>query len=347
MAAWTAAAEHVDGKWGPVFERVERVQRRIADMIGGRPEDIAFDQNTHALVSRFLSALPLHRGRPHLVTTDGEFHSIARQLRRLSEEGIEVTWVSATPVETLSERLAAAIRPDTAALLTSTVLFQTATQVPNLHVAVAAAHAQGAAVLLDAYHAFGALPFRLDELGADPIFVIAGGYKYVQWGEGVCWMRVPPGCTLRPVLTGWFSDFEHLSSPRKDGLIGYGSTGSSRFAGSTFDPVSFYRAAAVIEFFEAQGLDLPRLRALSLTQTDRIIAGLAPHFEVLTPHAHALRGGFVAIRLPGASAIVDALRHRGIFVDSRADVLRLGPAPYVTLDDIDIAVDHLRALCKA
>lgn len=346
LAAWTAAAEHVDGKWGPVFEKAERVKRYIADAIGGRAEDIALDQNTHALVSRFLSALPLHTGRPHLVTTDGEFHSMARQLRRLSEDGVEITWVPAAPVETLAERLAAAIRPDTAALLASTVLFQTATRVPNLPVAVAAAHAQGAAVLLDAYHGFGALPFSLDELGADPVFVVAGGYKYAQWGEGVCWMRVPPGCTLRPILTGWFSDFAHLSEPRGDGLIGYGDTGASRFAGSTFDPVSVYRAAAVIDFFEAQGMDLPRLRALSLTQTDRLIAQLAPHFEVLTPTEHALRGGFVAVRVPDASAIVDALRHRGIFVDSRADVLRLGPAPYVMLDDIDVAVDHLRALCQ-
>ena len=347
LAAWTAAAEHVDGKWGPVFERVERVKHYIADMIGGRAEDIALEQNTHTLVSRFLSALPLHRGRPHLVTTDGEFYSMARQLRRLGEDGVEVTWVPSAPVATLAERLAAAIRPDTAALLASTVLFQTSTQVPNLPVAIAAAHAHGAAVLLDAYHAFGALPFRLDELGTDPIFVVAGGYKYAQWGEGVCWMRVPPGCTMRPVLTGWFSDFEHLAGPRNGGLIGYGSTGASRFAGSTFDPVSVYRAVAVIDFFEAQGMDVHRLRALSLIQTDRLIAGLAPHFEVLTPTEPALRGGFVAVRVPEASAVVDALRHRGIFVDSRADVLRLGPAPYVTLDDIDVAVDHMRALCKA
>ena len=347
LAAWTAAAEHVDGKWGPVFEQVARVQGYIADLIGGRPEDIAIDQNTHALVSRFLSALPLHRGRPHVVTTDGEFHSMARQLRRLGEDGVEITWVPAAPVATLAARLAAAIRPDTAALMASTVLFQTATRVPDLKVAVAAAHAQGAAVLLDAYHGFGAMPFRLEDFGDDPIFVVSGGYKYAQWGEGVCWMRVPPDCPLRPIYTGWFSDFEHLSAPRTDGLIGYGSTGASRFAGSTFDPVSFYRAAAVIDFFEAQGLDMPRLRALSLTQTDRLIAGLDADFEVLTPRDHALRGGFVAVRIPGASAIVDALRRRGIFVDSRADVLRLGPAPYVTFDDIDVAVDHLRALCQA
>ena len=46
-------------------------------------------QNTHELVMRFLSALDL-RARPRLVTTDGEFHTLRRQLARLAEEGLEV-----------------------------------------------------------------------------------------------------------------------------------------------------------------------------------------------------------------------------------------------------------------
>lgn len=344
LRAWQDAADRVDDKWDAVFGQVARVQGYIAACIGAQPDEIALGQNTHELVTRFLSALPLAE-RPHLVTTAGEFHSLSRQLARLEEAGIAVTRVAVDPIDTLSARMATAMRPTTAALLASTVLFQTATVVPHLDVAVVAAQAQGAQVLLDAYHAFGVVPFSLADYGTDPIFVVAGGYKYAQWGEGVCWMRVPADCALRPVFTGWFSDFAHLDALQGGGPIGYGPTPATRFAGSTFDPVSVYRAAAVIDFFEREALTLPRLRALSLQQTGRLIARLVADFQVLTPFVDAARGGFVAVRVPDASAIVARLRQRGIFVDSRADILRLGPAPYISLHSIDVAVDHLRELC--
>lgn len=344
IEAWQDAADRVDGKWDAVFGKVVRVQSWIAERIGAQPDDIALGQNTHELVTRFLSALPLTE-RPHLVTTAGEFHSLSRQLARLEEAGVEVSRIAVEPIATLAKRLADAVRPTTAALLASTVLFQTSTIVPNLAVAVAAAQAQGAQVLLDAYHAFGVVPFAVGDYGADPVFVVAGGYKYAQWGEGVCWMRVPSGCQLRPVFTGWFSDFANLDALQNGGPIGYGPTSATRFAGSTFDPVSVYRAAAVIDFFDREDLSLARLRALSLQQTGRLIARLAADFTVLTPFEDAARGGFVAISHPGAADIVKGLRQRGIFVDSRGDVLRLGPAPYISLHSIDVAVDHLRELC--
>ena len=79
------------------------------------------------------------------------------------------------------------------------------------------------------------------------MFVVAGGYKYAQWGEGVCFLRVPPGgAALRPLYTGWFAGFAELDAPRDRARpTGYEADGASAFAGSTFDPASFYRAAAV------------------------------------------------------------------------------------------------------
>ncbi|MEZ4465996.1 MAG: hypothetical protein R3F43_16435 [bacterium] len=267
-----------------------------------------------------------------------------RQLRRLAEAGIEVTRVPAAPVATLAARLAAAVRPDTAALMASTVLYRTAAIVPGLAEAVAAAQRVGAEVLLDAYHGFNIVPTRLEDFGAEPLFLVAGGYKYAQWGEGACFMRVPAGSSLRPVYTGWFADFAHLGDERTDGRVGYGADGAERFAGSTFEPTSLYRAAAVAAFFHREHLTVERLRALSMTQTARIVERLAPRLEILSPLRPDERGGFVAIRVAHAPLVVGTLRQRGIYVDSRGDVLRLGPAPYVAADDLEQALDHVLAL---
>ncbi|MXW17591.1 MAG: hypothetical protein F4Z83_08630, partial [Gemmatimonadetes bacterium] len=90
--AWLDAAEHVDDKWNRAFEVADEVRAGYRRLLDDPDGHIALGQNTHELVIRFLSALPL-RERPRLVTTDGEFHTIRRQLDRLEEEGIEVVRV--------------------------------------------------------------------------------------------------------------------------------------------------------------------------------------------------------------------------------------------------------------
>ncbi len=345
LQAFDDAANWVDDKWGRVMAKADRVRRAVSHRMGGDPADVALAPNTHELVTRFLSALPLLE-RPHLVTTDGEFHTIDRQLRRLAEVGIEVTRVPVEPVASLSERLAAALRPDTAAVLASTVLFRTSAIVTGLPEVVAKAQALGVEVLLDAYHAFNAIPFTIKDFaspGSSPsVFVVGGGYKYAQWGEGCCFMTVPAGCTLRPVDTGWFADWGGLTGDRAAAEVAYGASGAERFAGSTFEPTSFYRAAAVADFFDAHDLTVERLRALSLEQTGRLLDRAEGRFPILTPREN--RGGFVALHVPGAAEVVKALRPRGVFADSRGDILRLGPAPYVPLEDLDAAVDQVLAL---
>ena len=49
-------------------------------------------------------------------------------------------------------------------------------------------------------------------------------------------------------------------------------------------------------------------------------------------------GGFLALRAPGARQIQRDLAARGVLTDSRADILRLGPAPYLTDAQLEAAV---------
>jgi kynureninase len=344
LRAFDDAAEHVDDKWSRAFEVAEVVRDCIAQHVGGTSREVALASNTHELVARFLSALPL-RTRPRLVTTTGEFHTLYRQLRRLSEEGVAVTFVDAHPVETLAERLLAEVNHDVAAVLTSTVLFETSSIVSGLKTLVSEAKKRGAEVLLDVYHAMNVVPMGAEDThGA---FVTGGGYKYAQWGEGVCFLRVPKGCELRPVYTGWFADFAHLAERRSDVQVTYASDGAERFAGATYDPTSHYRAAEVIAFFREQGLTVEVLRALSLRQTERIIQTLdAAGLAVVTPKEPTRRGGFVSVRCDHASTVVDTLRRGDVWVDARGDLVRLGPAPYTTDDEIDQATAALIAAVR-
>ncbi|MCY4574266.1 MAG: kynureninase [Gemmatimonadetes bacterium] len=361
--AWLDAAEMVDDKWGRAFEVADEVRAGYRRLLDDPDGHIALGQNTHELLIRFLSALPL-RERPRLVTTDGEFYTIRRQLDRLEEEGIEVVRVggqgdtggvqsTGARGDSMAERVIRAVDDRTAAVLVSSVLFRDARIVGGLDDIAAACARVGAELLVDAYHSLNAVPFSVVEMGLGNAFVMGGGYKYCQLGEGNCFLRFPRDCGLRPVLTGWFAEFGALAGAGGDEDAGddkgarrhvmYGK-GDVRFAGSTYDPVSHYRAAAVFRFFHEQGLTVDRLRDASLAQIRRLAAGV----DALDLDPRVLsrdravrlsqRGGFLTMETPVAGEICCNVRGHGVYADYRGRVLRLGPAPYVTGEQLDEAV---------
>jgi len=328
--AWLDTAELDDDVWDKAFERANEVRRGFARLLDDAPDRIALAPNTHELVVRFLSALPLQR-RPKLITTDGEFHTIRRQLDRLAEEGIEVVKVAAEPAATLAERLAQRVDDRTAAVLVSAVLYTNAHIVPDLRATLEACEWSGAELLVDAYHALNAIPFSLKVEGLEGAYVVGGGYKYCQLGPGNAFLRFPADTTLRPVVTGWFSEFTDLSKA-PSGRVEYGP-GPARFAGATYDFTSHYRGAAVFKFFEEQKLTPERLRELSQHQLEALSVGLGIELEVPL----IAIGGFLAFRSAEAQKFQTKLRKQDVWTDYRGDTVRLGPAPYITVEQLETA----------
>jgi kynureninase len=343
--AWLDAAELVDDVWDVAFEKANDVRRGFARLLNDSVDRIALAPNTHDLVVRFLSALPLTQ-RPKLLTTDGEFHTIRRQLDRLAEEGIEVVKVAAVPAATLAERLAQVVDDRTAAVLVSAVLYTTAHIVPNLRAVLEACARVGAELLVDAYHALNAIPFSIKKEGLGEAYVVGGGYKYCQLGGGNAFLRMPADCALRPVVTGWFSEFAELAEAPRPGKVDYGA-GPARFAGATYDLTSHYRGAAVFKFFEEQKLTPERLRDLSQHQVGLLASGfdaLGTDPKVISRDRAALSasGGFLVMQTPHAARFSATLKERGVWTDYRGELLRLGPAPYLTEDQLRAAIVALR-----
>jgi kynureninase len=346
LEAWQDAAEHADLKWERAFAKAERMRAGVRRLLSDPDAPVALAGNTHELVLRFLSALPLG-ARPKLATTDGEFHTLRRQLGRLAEEGIEVVRLPARPVETLAERLAAEASA-ASAVLVSAVLFEDSSIVPGLPALAAACAAADAELLVDAYHALGCLPFTI--AGLERAWIVGGGYKYLQLGEGNCFLRLPPQAdVLRPAITGWFAEFEELHAAHEPGATEY-PRGSMRFAGSTYDPTSHYRAARVFDFFEEQGLTPERLRESYLAQT----TVLAERFDALAlDDVRRQRdipleafGGFLALESERAEELSRRLLEAGVVTDSRGHYLRLGPAPYHSDEQLEAAVEHLGRVAR-
>jgi kynureninase len=343
--AWLDAAEHVDDKWDLAFVRAERVRdgyRRLLEDPGG---EIALAPATHDLLIKWLSSLPL-RDRPRIVTTDGEFHAARRQLDRLAEVGIEIVKVAARPAESIGERIAAAVDDRTAAVIVSAVFYDNGHVAGGLDAALAACQRVGAELLVDAYHALNVLPFGLGAWGLTDAWVTGGGYKYLQLGEGNAFLRVPPGRDPLPIATGWFAEFDTMTDRKIPGRVAWGGV-ASRFAGATYDPTSHYRASEVFDYFVGRGLTPELLRETYQHQ----VGILAERFDALDRDPTVIDrdrsvpldriGGFLALRSPRAGELRAELNRRGVWCDHRGEVLRLGPAPYLSDRQLEDAIAAL------
>ncbi|WP_424982811.1 kynureninase [Labedaea rhizosphaerae] len=341
VEAFEDASRAVDEKWSLAFAKADRVRAGFRSWLADDGA-MALGANTHELVLRMLSAVDL-RARPRLVTTDGEFHTLRRQLTRLEEAGVEVVRVAASPADTLAGRVASVVDSRTAAVLVSAVLFETSRIVPGLAEVASTCALHGAEFVVDVYHALGVMEFPLAAHGLTDAWVVGGGYKYLQLGEGNCFLRLPAHAdTLRPVITGWYAEFGALAAPPQPGQVAYG-TGGDRFAGSTYDPTSHYRAARVFDFFAAQGMTPAALRERYLAQTSLLANEIAAlGLDVATDRANF--GGFVSVRTPDAGRFQEALAQRGVLTDARGPHLRFGVAPYLTDDQLRSAVAELASI---
>ena len=147
------------------------------------------------------------------------------------------------------------------------------------------------------------------------------------------------------MVTGWFAEFGDLERPPAGG-VAYNAA-DDRFAGATYDPTSHYRAAEVFDFFVEQGLDPALLRRVSQHQVGRLRElfdglDLDPGLIDRDRDVPLERlGGFLALRSPRAGELHAALAARGVSTDYRGEVLRLGPAPYLSGRQLEEAVEIL------
>lgn len=346
------AAKHIDDKWLAAFEKADRVRDFYRSLLGESNAQVALGASTHELILRFLSDLNCFKqsmARPiKIVTTDGEFHSLRRQLNRLKDLNVNIEVVPVHPSSTLAERINSKLDDNTDAVMVSAVFFGTSEIFKDVGLVAKAAESLNIPCLVDAYHALNVVPFNLNAWQLSSAFIVAGGYKYCQAGEGNCMLRIPQSYQGSPIITGWYAEFDVLN--QAPGKVGFGS-GQSAFAGSTYDPSSHYRAAEVFDFFEAQHLSDTKLRELSQQQISQLwqgieAMGLSHECLSLPSHAIADNAGFLALTTAKASEWVAELAQLGVLCDSRGNQLRFGPAPYVTTSQLEQALNVVEDLAR-
>ncbi|WP_445666483.1 aminotransferase class V-fold PLP-dependent enzyme [Fodinibius sp. AD559] len=343
--SFDVAASDVDNKWEAAFEKVEMLRSYLRNFYDDPNGMYCLGQNTHQLLVSWLSSFDL-QDKPKVITTDSEFYSMSRQLKRLQEERLEIVTIDGH-ANNIVEQIERQIDDRVSAVMLSRVYFNSG--IVNQHISEIAevTRAHNVPFLIDDYHGTNVVPLSISDENLTDCYLLIGGYKYLQWGEGNCFLRYPEDCNLRPAITGWFASFSKLDESKEKEKVSYADP-NQRFASGTFDSTSQFRAAKVVEFFENMELTpqvlhkqyQAQIKLLRDTFLDRDF-----DTEIIQlAHQQPVKniGGFLALQSPFARTIREKLMEQGVFTDARGDILRFGVAPYITTQQISKAMDELK-----
>lgn len=338
-------ADRVDTKWDIGFEKTEIMRNYLRDFYDDPDGYYCREQNTHVLLVSWLSSFDL-KNKPKIITTTGEFHSMSRQLKRLDEEYLDIVEVPHGSDQQLLEKIKNELDDKTSAVMISRIYFETAEINTKISEIAKACRDAGVPLMIDDYHGTNVVPLSVKEEKLEDCYILIGGYKYLQWGEANCFLRFPKECDLRPVITGWFASFETLDQPQTNGPIQF-DEGDQRFATATYDPISQFRAAEVVNFFRKQGLTPDVLHQQYQSQvkylTEIFDDGNKKEYRIERSHNRPIEetGGFLSLRSLHARTLRANLLAKGIFTDARDQILRLGPAPYTTSKQCEDVINEL------
>ena len=343
LAVPAAVADTVEREWGRDliaswnangwWTLPARVGDRIGALVGAAPGQVLCGDSTSVQLFQVLIGLArLRPGRSVIVTDEANFPTdqyLADSAARLL--GLRVVRVSPRDV-------ASVLGPDVAVVAFSAIDYRTG-ELWDADGITAAAHDAGALVSWDLAHAAGAVPFGLDAIVADA--AVGCSYKYLNGGPGApAWIYLAERhqAAIDLPLTGWQGhavpfDLDGHYTPAAgiaQSRIGTPPVLSMRALDAALDTFDGVAAADV----RAKSL---ALTALAIERADALGVG------TVTPREPARRGSQVALQLPQAYEVTQALIARGVVGDFRApDLVRLGFAPlYLRFVDVWDAFDVL------
>ncbi|WP_446743691.1 aminotransferase class V-fold PLP-dependent enzyme [Silvibacterium acidisoli] len=308
LSAWY---EHPEIAWDAWLREREYFRGMVAQLTGAeRPDLIVPKTSAGEGLRTVLNTLP---AGARVLSTCGEFRSIDVILRQYEELGrITVTRVAAGEdgnyhVGAFTRHIEQGIR----LVVVSQVIFDTGQVIEGLDQLADSCRRHGALLLVDAYHAVGAIPVDVKRQGAD--FLIGGCYKYLRGGPGSGFLYISPRVLdggWRSPDRGWFADPEDAQSG--DALLG-----------DTPPVLTWYQSRSGLEFTLALGVE--QLRAYGMQQLGALRGYLHAAGVGDVRGGDAGHGAFLSIRSASADGVVAAMTAAGVVCNARGEWLRLCP----------------------
>ena len=318
------------------WEALGDLRARYGRIINAAPAEIALAPSISAALSTLAESID-YRRRPKVVITSLDFPTVAYQWLAKAGRGIEVVVVESPDKVTVPvEAIARAVDERTAVVVTSHVYFTTGA-IQDIRAVAAAAHAQGALCVIDAYQSVGQIPVDVQAAGVDAL--LAGGLKWLLGGPGIVFLYVRQEVARRltPTITGWFSQREQFTFDPRDVAF---HEDARRFELGTPALAAVYAQLGGLEYIEEIGI--PAIRAATAALTEDLIARARDAgFRPRVAAQPADRSAIVMVPMPDPAASVRHLAAGGVVVDSRPGHVRFSPFFYNLQEDNVRATERL------
>jgi selenocysteine lyase/cysteine desulfurase len=294
-----------------VLPRIEEAQAAVAAIVGADLDAVRLTHGLADAASTAFRTVAWHPGDAMLIGDD----EATGPLAALVPPGVQAQRLALPPdpaalVESLTEQLG---RTPARLVVLPLVTSAVGARLPIKAVAVAARE-RGAATLVDASLAVGAIPVDVAALGVD--LLIARSEAWLLGPEGLGFV-VGPRAALPPTASGGF----HLPSV-----------------------VGFARGCGWLSMYV--GLEWIYARAAALTSAAATRLGAIEGVEVLTPEARATTLAF-RVRGWGAEAALEELGPRVFLLASAVpsvNAIRIGIGPWNTEEEIERVTDAVALL---
>jgi selenocysteine lyase/cysteine desulfurase len=323
-------------------EQAGSVRASVARLVGGRPEQIAFTQNTSTGLATVTNGLDWGDG-DNVVVPAGEFPSNFYPWLQLRRHGVEVREVAMADGSAPIDDLVAALDGHTRVLAISAVQYSSGHRY-DLAALGAACQERDVLLVVDGTQAVGAMTVDAESSGLDVLAVSAHKWLLGPFGIGFAHLSQRAMQRLAPSTVGWLSvedpfAFDHEPQLASDGR---------RFESGTENSAGIAGLGATVDL--VLELDRRRVEDRVLDRAERLASLLDDAgMEVRLPTRRDRRSGIVIAASPGGAPAVlhEHLLAQGVRCSLRGDGLRF--APHYFTDDADLlrAAESLRDLARA
>ncbi len=178
---------------------LEEGRERVARALGCKPRELILTAGGTESDALAILGVALALGRGHIVSTQLEHSAVLSAIKNLERLGFESTLLQPDATGLIyPEQVAEALRPDTILVSVMAVNNEIGTVYPIKAIAEVC-RLRGVLFHTDAVQAFGTIPSRVEELGADLISIAAHKF-YGPKGSGALYLR--KGIELFPLMPG-------------------------------------------------------------------------------------------------------------------------------------------------
>ena len=312
------------------------LKRRYGQMIGAKPEEIAFTANTSDGENIVVMGMDLPRRGGNIVIDELHFTTSLYMYKEIEKKGVELRIVKHRDWAIDIKDMDRAIDKNTR-LVSLALVSNVNGYMHDCKAVSALAHSRGAYVFADIIQAVGAVPVDMRALGID--FASAGTYKWLmgERGLGLLYVREDLQGTVLPTTR---YGHRQVSNFNRAALTWEPLPGAAKYETGGIPVLLAACVSEGINYVQALGLD--KIRAHARILTDRLQTELPPlGYKPLTPRT--TETPILAFELKDAAATAKALQAAKIAatIVANENRLRLSVSVFNTHEDIDRVVDAL------